>query len=442
MPFVFPADILYDMAMIPTRPRFRFSRISHFLAGLALVVSPVCALSQAAGAPAAATAPANTPASTPAAGGSTPSPGLAAGAVMVGELATVPAPNLTARAWLTLDVNSGQLIAAQNPDEKVEPASLTKIMTAYLVFEAIEDGRLALDQTVNVSEKAWKTEGSRMFIKPNTQVSVNDLLQGLIVQSGNDATVALAEAVAGSESAFAALMNEEAAKQGLKDTHFVNSTGLPDPAHLTTVRDLAIMAKNIVARHPQYLHYYSQKEYTYNNIKQNNRNRLLWTDPTVDGLKTGHTSSAGYCLIATALRDGRRVVSVIVGASSDSARIENSLKLLNWSFQNFDTIKLFDNTQPAVNARVWEGQAETVGLGGLAPMWVTVPRGKGPEIKPVAQYTQPLVAPLRKGAKVGTVSLSLDGKVLRQEPLYILQDVQEAGFFGRMYDKVRLLFEQ
>lgn len=370
------------------------------------------------------------------------SPGLAEGAVMVGELATVPAPNLTARAWLTLDANSGQVIAAQNPDEKVEPASLTKLMTAYLVFEAIEEGRLALDQTVNISEKAWKTEGSRMFVKPNTQVSVSDLLQGLIVQSGNDATVALAEAVAGSEAAFAALMNEEAAKQGLKDTHFVNSTGLPDPAHLTTVRDLAIMAKNIVTKHPQHLHYYSQKEYTYNNIKQNNRNRLLWSDPTVDGLKTGHTSSAGYCLIATALRDGRRVVSVIVGASSDSARIENSLKLLNWSFQNFDTIKLFDNTQPAVNARVWEGQAETVGLGGLAPMWVTVPRGKGPEVKPVAQYTQPLVAPLRKGAKVGTVSLSLDGKVLRQEPLYILEDVPEAGFFGRMYDKVRLLFEQ
>lgn len=370
------------------------------------------------------------------------SPGLAEGAVMVGELATVPAPNLTARAWLTLDVNSGQLIAAQNPDEKVEPASLTKLMTAYLVFEAIEDGRLALDQTVNISEKAWKTEGSRMFVKPNTQVSVSDLLQGLIVQSGNDATVALAEAVAGSEAAFVALMNEEAAKQGLKDTHFVNSTGLPDPAHLTTVRDLAIMAKNVLTKHPQHLHYYSQKEYTYNNIKQNNRNRLLWTDPTVDGLKTGHTSSAGYCLVATALRDGRRVLSVIVGASSDSARIENSLKLLNWSFQNFDTIKLFDNTQPAVKARVWEGQAETVGLGGLAPMWVTVPRGKGPEVKPVAQYTQPLVAPLRKGAKVGAVSLSLDGKVLRQEPLYILEDVQEAGFFGRMYDKVRLLFEQ
>ncbi|WP_143160908.1 D-alanyl-D-alanine carboxypeptidase family protein [Pollutimonas bauzanensis] len=417
------------MAMIPKKPSFQSPRFPRFLAGLAFLVSPVFAFAQA--------APPAPAASAPAAVASPASDNTAT----VGELATVPAPNLTARAWLTLDVNSGQIIAAQNPDEKIEPASLTKLMSAYLVFEAIDNKRLALDQMVNISEKAWKTEGSRMFVKPNTQVSVDELLQGLVVQSGNDATVALAEAVAGSESAFAALMNEEAAKEGLRDTHFVNSTGLPDPTHLTTVRDLAVMARNLVSKHPHYMHYYSQKEFTYNKIKQHNRNRLLWSDPTIDGLKTGHTQSAGYCLVATALRDGRRVVSVIVGASSDSARTENSLKLLNWSFQNFDTIKLFDNTQPAVNARVWEGQAETVGLGGLEPIWITVPRGKGPQVKPVAQYTQPLIAPLKKGAKVGQVSLSLDGKVLRQEPLYVLSDVQEAGFFGRVYDKIRLLFE-
>ncbi|UYO94054.1 D-alanyl-D-alanine carboxypeptidase family protein [Pollutimonas sp. M17] len=403
--------------------RFRFSHLSLCAAGLALVLAP--ALS-----PAQNTAPA---------AGMTPS--APAGITAVGELATVPAPSLTAKAWLTLDANSGQIIASQNPDESVEPASLTKLMSAYLVFEALESKRLTLDQPVTVSEKAWRTEGSRMFIKPGSQVTVDELLQGVIVQSGNDATVALAEAVAGSEDAFAALMNQEAAKQGLRDTHFVNSTGLPDPAHLTTVRDLAIMSKNLVTRFPQYLHYYSQKEYTYNKIKQNNRNRLLWTDPTVDGLKTGHTQSAGYCLVATALRDGRRVVSVIVGAASDSARSENSLKLLNWSFQNFDTIKLFDNDKPAVNARVWEGQSETVGLGTPTATWVTVPRGKGPQVKPVAQYTQPLIAPLKAGAKVGTVSLSLDGKLLRQDPLFVLNDVPEAGFFGRIYDKVRLLFQ-
>ena len=314
-------------------------------------------------------------------------------------------------------------------------------MSAYVVFDAIDNKRLTLNQTVNISTKAWKTEGSRMFVKPNTQVSVDDLLQGLIVQSGNDATVALAEAVAGSESAFAALMNQEAAKMGMTDTHFANSTGLPDPTHLTTVRDLGILAMNLVRNHPQYLHYYSQKEFTYNKIKQMNRNRLLWTDPTVDGLKTGHTQSAGYCLVATAVRNGRRVVSVVVGATSESARTENSLKLLNWTYQNFDTIKLFDTEHPAVKARVWEGQAETVGLGEMQPLWITVPRGKGPEVKPVAQYTQPLIAPLKKGTKVGTVSLSLDGKVLRQDSLLVLNDVPEASFFGRIYDKIRLMFQ-
>ncbi|MFW7343310.1 D-alanyl-D-alanine carboxypeptidase family protein [Pollutimonas sp. H1-120] len=405
------------------KSRLAFPHLSLFAAGCVLALAPALGFAQ----------------------GATPIPGAtpAAPAIVtaVGELATVPAPSLTAKAWLTLDATSGQIIASQNPDERVEPASLTKLMSAYLVFDALENKRLTLDQNVTVSEKAWKTEGSRMFIKPGSQVTVDELLKGVIVQSGNDATVALAEAVAGSEDAFAALMNQEAAKQGLRDTHFVNSTGLPDPTHLTTVRDLAILSRNLVVKFPQYLHYYSQKEYTYNKIKQNNRNRLLWTDPTVDGLKTGHTQSAGYCLVATALRDGRRVVSVIVGAASDSARVENSLKLLNWSFQNFDTIKLFDNEKPAVNARVWEGQAETVGLGSQAPTWITVPRGKGPQVKPVAQYTQPLIAPLKQGAKVGTVSLSLDGKLLRQEPLYVLNDVAEAGFFGRVYDKIRLLFE-
>jgi len=359
----------------------------------------------------------------------------------VGEMASVPAPVLGARAWLSLDMNSGQVIAAHNLDERIEPASLTKIMAAYLVFEALESKRLTLEQTVHVSENAWRTEGSRMFIKPNSQVSVHDLLQGLIVQSGNDATVALAEAIAGSESAFVALMNEEAARQGLNDTNFVNSPGLPHPDHLTTVRDLAKLASNLISRFPQYVHYYSQKEYTYNDIKQNNRNRLLWADSTVDGLKTGHTKSAGYCLIATAERDERRVLTVLVGAASDSARAENSLKLLNWSFQNFDTVKLYDNERAMVTARVWEGEVETVGLGSNAPVWVTVPRGKADQVRPVAEYGQPLIAPLSKGTRVGEVSLSLDGHVLRSEPLHVLADVPQAGFFSRIIDKARLMFE-
>lgn len=359
----------------------------------------------------------------------------------VSAFSSIPAPALGAKAWLTLDATSGQIIAAQNPDIDVEPASLTKIMSAYVIFEALESGRLKLDQTVHVSEKAWKTEGSRMFIDPNTDVLVDDLLQGMLVQSGNDATVALAEAVAGSESAFAALMNQQAKALGMNNTYFVNSTGLPAPEHTTTVRDLAVLARALVQRFPQYRHYDSQREYAYNNIKQSNRNRLLWADETVDGLKTGHTQSAGYCLVATALRDGRRVVSVLVGAASDAARTESSLKLLNWSFKNFDTVKLLDKDQPAVAARVWEGEADTVDLGVEHPLWVTVPRGQTDNIKTEARYTQPLLAPLTEGGKAGSLQVSLDGKPLVQAPLLVMQSVPEAGFFGRLVDKVRLLFE-
>lgn len=424
-------------------------RSSCFAAAAILALAPALASAQktptAIPAAAPGTAGAAKPAAAPAAPASaapasaTPAPAAGA-AVAVGDLSRVPAPVLPVKAWVTLDATSGQIVGAFNPDEKIEPASLTKLMSAYVVFDALDNKRLTLQQTVNISEKAWKTGGSRMFVKPNTQVSVDDLLQGLIVQSGNDATVALAEAVAGSESAFVALMNQEAARMGLTDTHFANSTGLPDPTHLTTVRDLGILAMNVVRDHPQYMHYYAEKEFTYNKIKQRNRNRLLWVDSTVDGLKTGHTKSAGYCLVASALRDGRRVVSVLVGADSDSARSESSLKLLNWTYQNFDTIKLFDAQHPAVQAKVWEGTADTVGLGQAQPLWVTVPRGEGQQIKPVAQYTQPLIAPLKKGAQVGTVSLSLDGKVLRHAPLTVLSDVPQAGFAGRIYDKIRLMF--
>lgn len=416
-------------------------------AGVALAFGPLLCLAApkaAQPAAAAATPAAGTPAAGAPAAPKTPvslNPAANAAAPdAVGRLSAVPVPELAAKAWVTLDANSGQVIAALNPDEPIEPASLTKIMSAYVVFEAIENKRLSLSQTVNISEAAWRTEGSRTFVKLNSQVSIDDLLQGLIVQSGNDATVALAEAVAGSESAFATLMNQEAAKMGLKGTHYVNSTGLPDPAHLTTVRDMAVLAKNLVNRFPQYLHYYSEKEFTYNKIKQHNRNRLLWIDTTVDGLKTGHTKSAGYCLVATALRDGRRVVSVVVGAPSDSARTESSLKLLNWSYTNFDTVKLYDSAKPAVQARVWEGTVDKVGLGGMHPTWVTVPRGKADQVKAVAQYTQPLIAPLKKGSKVGSVSLSLDGTTLRHDDLAVLDDVPEAGFFGRVYDKIRLMF--
>jgi len=364
----------------------------------------------------------------------------AAAPVLVAALSPIPAPDLPVTAWLSLDATSGQVIAAQQIDTQLEPASLTKLMTAYLVFEALETGRLTLEQTVRVSETAQKTEGSRMFIRANTQVSVNDLLQGLIVQSGNDTAVALAEAVAGSEAAFAALMNQEATRQGLTGSHFTNAPGLPNPAHVMTVRDIATLAQNLITRFPQFLHYYSQKAYTYNNITQNNRNRLLWLDDTVDGLKTGRTDAAGYCLVATAVRGGRRVITVVTGAQSDAARAESSLRLLNWSFQNFETLQVLDPQRPAVQARVWQGQANEVNLGALEPLWVTVPRGKAQDVRPVAQYVQPLLAPLTRGARVGDVSLTLDGQPLRESGLFVLDDVAEAGFFGRMFDAIHRWF--
>ncbi|MFJ1300463.1 D-alanyl-D-alanine carboxypeptidase family protein [Pseudomonadota bacterium AL_CKDN230030165-1A_HGKHYDSX7] len=361
--------------------------------------------------------------------------------VAVGELSAVPAPTIAAKAWVTIDVGSGQMLASSNPDMKVEPASLTKIMTAYVVFNALDEKRITLDQQVPVSEHAWRTGGSRMFIEPRKPVTVDELIQGMIVQSGNDASVALAEAVGGSEASFAALMNEQAQRLGMKDTHFMNATGLPDPQHITSARDLATLAAHLVADHPEYYHYYKQRSYTYNKITQPNRNRLLWADPSVDGMKTGHTDSAGYCLVSTALRGDRRVLTVLLGADSESTRAEESLKLLNWSFQNFDTVKLYDKAQPGLDARVWEGKVETVKLGPPNPVVLSVPRGKAGEIKPVAQRTDPLVAPLAKGQQVGTLQLTLDNKVLRVEPLVVQEEVERAGFFGRMVDTVKRWFE-
>src|SRR5690606_11562070 len=270
---------------------------------------------------------------------------------------------------------------------------------------------------------------------------VGELLQGVIVQSGNDASVALAEAIAGSEPAFAAMMNEEAKRLGMNNTHFVNSTGLPDPTHLTTVRDLATLASRIAADFPDHYRYYQQREFTYNNITQPNRNRLLWLDPTVDGMKTGHTDAAGYCLIASAIRGDRRIVTVVVGTASETVRAQESLKLLNWSFQNFDTVKLYDANQAAISARVWKGQSEEAALGSPRPVWVTVPRGQAAQIKPIAQRTDPLIAPLEQGQQVGTLQLQLGDKLVHQMPLTVLEPVGEASFFGRMLDAARLQFQ-
>ena len=362
--------------------------------------------------------------------------------VQVGDLSAVPVPAIAAKAWITVDVTSGQIVASSNPDMKIEPASLTKIMTAYVAFTAIKEKRLSLEQQANVSQLAWKTRGSRMFIEPRKPVTVDELLKGVIIQSGNDASVALAEAVSGSESAFVSVMNEEARRMGMTNTVFMNTTGLPDPQHLTTVRDLATLARRMINDHPDYFPYYAMREFTYNKIKQSNRNRLLWADPSVDGMKTGHTDAAGYCLVATAKRGDRRVITVLVGSDSMATRAEESLKLLNWTFQNFETVKLFDQTHAAVEAQVWQGKVDSTKLGVSEPLWVTVPRGKVSEVKPIAKRPDPLFAPLAKDERVGTLTLMLDNKMLLTRPLLVLDPVERAGFVGRTVDSVRLWFRK
>ena len=362
--------------------------------------------------------------------------------IQVGELSAVPVPALAAKAWITVDVTSGQVVASSNPDVKIEPASLTKIMTAYVAFNALKEKRIALDQQANVSQIAWKTRGSRMFIEPRKPVTVDELIKGVIIQSGNDASVALAEAVSGSESAFVSTMNEEARRMGMTNTVFMNTTGLPDPQHVTTVHDLAIIARRMINDHPDYFPYYAMREFTYNKIKQSNRNRLLWADPSVDGMKTGHTDAAGYCLVATAKRGDRRVITVLVGSDSMATRAEESLKLLNWTFQNFETVKLFDQTHAVVEAQVWQGKVDSTKLGVSEPLWVTVPRGKAGEVKPIAKRPDPLLAPLAKDERVGTLTLMLDDKMLLTRPLLVLDPVERAGFVGRTVDSVRLWFRK
>ncbi|CAL92798.1 D-alanyl-D-alanine carboxypeptidase family protein [Azoarcus olearius] len=352
---------------------------------------------------------------------------------------SIPAPALAAKAWVLVDHNTGQVLAANDPDARIEPASLTKLMTAYLTFSALKAGTIALDQPVPVSERAWRQEGSRMFIEPQKPVTVQELIRGVIVQSGNDACVALAELIAGTEEAFAAMMNREAQRLGMSNTHFTNSTGLPDPQLYTTAKDLALLASAIIRDFPDYYaSLYSLKEYRYNNITQPNRNRLLWMDSTVDGMKTGHTSSAGYCLISSALRGPRRLVSVVLGAESDTVRAQESLKLLNFGFQFFDTVKLYSADQALSQFRVWKGQANEVAAGFTSDFVISLPKGQADKITATLESRQPVLAPLQKGQEIGTLKLSLDGKPLGEYPVVALQDVPVAGFFGRLWDALVL----
>ncbi len=359
---------------------------------------------------------------------------------------SVAPPTIAARSWLLMDATSGQILAAHEPDMRIEPASLTKLMTAYLAFSAVRDKRIDLQQTVNVSVNAWKVDGdsSKMFIEPSTPVRIQDLLYGLIVQSGNDAAITLAEAIAGNEARFVEQMNRTALSLGLKNTRFANPHGLPHAENYATARDLSTLANRLVIDFPELYKIYSTKSFTYNKITQANRNRLLWLDPTVDGVKTGHTQAAGYCLIAAAKRPNgthgdRRMLSVVLGTVSDSVRAQESQKLLNWGFENFETHKMYSKGQVVLTPTVWKGTINELKLGFNRDVYVTLPQGSRPKITTQVERTDPLVAPIAQYATVGTLKLLANDQVVNSVPLLALEPVPTAGIIGRTTDTLRLL---
>jgi D-alanyl-D-alanine carboxypeptidase (penicillin-binding protein 5/6) len=350
-------------------------------------------------------------------------------------------PSIGAKAFILEDFDSGRIIADKDSNKPVEPASITKLMSAYAVFKELHSGNITLGDMVTISEKAWRTPGSRMFVEVGKQVSVEDLIQGMIVQSGNDATVALAEYIAGSEDSFAALMNRHAEALGLKDTHFVNSTGLPDPQHYMTARDIALLAAAIIREFPEYYKWYSQKKFTFNDITQYNRNKLLWRDDSVDGMKTGHTDSAGYCLVTSAKKDNMRLISVVLGTDSEKARADASQALLNYGFRFYETHKLYDAGQQLATARVWEGETDTVSLGLNSPLYATVPRGQYKALAASMTINNRIMAPVNKDETLGSVQVQLGDAVIAGKNLVALQGVGEGSFWQRIVDKALLYFE-
>jgi len=374
---------------------------------------------------------------------------LAAGlsALAWGAMAQAPQPpEIAARAYLLVDVTAGQVLASRDMDAPVEPASLTKLMTAYLVFDALRAKKIALDQKLPVSTRAWKMPGSRMFIDPKMQVPVDDLLKGMIVQSGNDATVALAEGVGGTVENFVKLMNDQARALGMTHTGFKNPEGLTEAGHTTTARDLSILATRLMQEFPGYMHYYSTKQYRYEGTpasNSNNRNLLLYRDPSVDGLKTGHTQAAGYCLVATAKREfpglgQRRLLSIVLGAASENARANESQKLLNWGYSAWDAVKIYDAKATITTAPVWKGSARSVPLGRTQAILVAVPRGQAARIQTTLTRQDPLLAPLAQGQTVGTLHITLGTQPWQTLPLQALEAVPSAGWLGRTWDAIRL----
>jgi serine-type D-Ala-D-Ala carboxypeptidase (penicillin-binding protein 5/6) len=356
---------------------------------------------------------------------------------------SIPAPILAGKSWLLMDMTSNQLLVAQEADTRVEPASLTKLMTAYLSFAALREKKFTLTSRPPVSKAAYEAIGSRMFVDPKAPATIDELLNGMIVQSGNDAAIILAEAIAGTEQGFAQVMNREAARMGMKNTSFTNATGLPDSNHFSTARDLATLAAKLINDFPENYALYSKKNYTYNNITQENRNRLLFVDPSVDGVKTGFTDAAGYCLIASAKKDqpgvgSRRLLSVVLGTNSMAARATESQKLLAWGFQNFDLAQFYKADQAVANYEVWKGKAKVVNAAVEGGLVLTIPKGQIDGLKADIERMQPLVAPIAKGQKIGTVKVRFGDKLIAERPLVANEAVDEAGFFGRMADTIRL----
>ena len=365
-------------------------------------------------------------------------------AALPAQAAIPDPPVIQATSYALFDFDSGSMLVANNPDARVEPASITKVLTVYVVFDEIAKGRLKLDDEAVISEKAWKqgidSSESRMFLDVGSRVKIIDLLHGVITQSGNDASVALAEHVAGSETAFADLMNQYAAKLGMKDSHFANAAGLPDPAHYTTAHDLMLLSQALIRNFPEQYKWFSLPDFTYHGIKQDNRNMMLAMDRTVDGIKTGHTEAAGYCMLSSSLRDGHRLIAAVMGTESKKYRAEASLELLNYGYRFFESVKLLGADKPSGTARVWKGAADEVQVGTLEPLFLSLPRGAAQQVLTKPEITGMLVAPLSPGQVVGTVSISLDGKLVKSAPLVVLHAVEAGSWWKRLVDTIRLWF--
>lgn len=358
------------------------------------------------------------------------------------ENLTPSAPTLAASSYILQDYNTGKVLAENNADVKLAPASLTKILTVYVVFKEIKNGHLKLEDKVTISQNAWKTSGSRMFVQVNDQVKVEDLLKGVIIQSGNDASVALAEHVAGNEATFAELMNQHAARLGMVNSHFENSDGLPSDGHYTTARDLAIITTALIKEFPEHYPWFSQKEFTYNKITQQNRNMLLSRDESVDGVKTGHTEEAGYCLVASALRNGMRLISVVMGTESMNARANENQTLLNYGFRFFESHRLYEGQKVIQEARIWKGDAEILPLGLTEDLYVTIPRRQYNDLKATVNIDKQIIAPVKAGDKLGAVTVALKGEAITTKDLVALKAVEKGGIFRRLYDSVLMMIKK